>query len=102
MGRGRIDLNRLRLASSRCSAGELISLELEVCARPERPRVKSCGLAAMVFLFLFVFWGDAGQDSKSERLKESEGEEIQSAVTKDCFCLSVCLSSDQNAKECRY
>ena len=50
MGSGRIVLNRLRFASSRCSAGELTLGELGsvLWESEERPRVNKLGRVAMV------------------------------------------------------
>lgn len=75
MGSGRIDLNRLRFASSRCSAGELTSPALELCERPERPRVKSCGLVAMVGSWYDVVMGEREEERGEAEKRQMRGRE---------------------------
>ena len=54
VGSGRMVLRKLRFASSRFSAGDETESASVLCERPDRPRVKSEGRAAMAGLEMFA------------------------------------------------
>lgn len=60
-------MRKLRLASSRCSAGELVSGFWD---RAERPRVRSCGRAAM----MIAAWAKSTKDSKKVATQRTRNE----------------------------
>lgn len=62
VGSGLIVLRKLRFASSRFSAGDDTESASVLCERPDRPRVKSGGRAAMVATgYMQVFKKDKGR-----------------------------------------